>query len=176
MDNSEKIKEAETLINKAVELLQEVKSTDNNSLSDYTKIKNHTMLYRLEHSYSDHTTIVDNVMFDHPDDNTMDNFAYYHSYEYALQALKFKKFNDLLLAYKWCYDRYYTPKWLDSKENKFYVAYNYETGTFVSVLAQQTSIYSVCFRSREIADNCAKWLNDHKLSLDNFLNEEYFYE
>lgn len=82
----------------------------------------------------------------------------YHTEEYAKKALKLKKFNDMLLAFKWCYDREYEPDWKDNDESKFTVYYDGEEYTSDEMVTYHAA--TVYFHSREIAQKCAYWLNN----------------
>lgn len=86
----------------------------------------------------------------------------YHMYlseEYAKKAAKMKKFNDMLLAFKWCHDRTYEPDWSDLDSFKYYVNYNigdkmYESGC--TCVFHGNKVY---FSTRIRAEECAEWLN-----------------
>ena len=69
-----------------------------------------------------------------------------------------KKFNDMLLAFKWCYDREYEPDWKDNDESKFTVYYDGEEYTSDEMVTYHAA--TVYFHSREIAQKCAYWLNN----------------
>jgi hypothetical protein len=83
----------------------------------------------------------------------------YLSEEYAKKAAKMKKFNDMLLAFKWCHDRTYEPDWSDFDSFKYYVNYNigdkmYESGC--TCVFHGNKVY---FSTRIRAEECAEWLN-----------------
>ena len=85
----------------------------------------------------------------------------YHMYlseEYAKKAAKMKKFNDMLLAYKWCHDKTYEPDWFDSDSIKYYVYYDtsYETYSADCTFVCRNTVY---FSTRIRAEDCAEWLN-----------------
>ena len=86
----------------------------------------------------------------------------YHMYlseEYAKKAAKMKKFNDMLLAYKWSYDKTYEPDWSDSDNVKYYVYYDISDGMYS---ANGTYVYdenTVYFSTRVRAEDCADWFN-----------------
>ena len=86
----------------------------------------------------------------------------YLSKEYADTSAKIRRFNDMLLAFKWCYDRDYIPKYSDSicEDAKWYVYYDTEEEQYL-----RDSLYAwveptVYFSSEEIAEKCCNWLND----------------
>lgn len=91
--------------------------------------------------------------------DTLNPYCNYLNEAYAKQAEKIKKFNDLLMAFKWCYNNEYVVNWCDYDEEKYTVYYNvgghgYEwTKKYVSVLP------IVYFGSQAIAEECVKWLN-----------------
>lgn len=91
-----------------------------------------------------------------------DYYNPYHMYlseEYAKKAAKMKRFNDMLLAFKWCHDRTYEPDWSDLDSFKYYVNYNigdkmYESGC--TCVFHGNKVY---FSTRIRAEECAEWLN-----------------
>ena len=80
--------------------------------------------------------------------------------EYANKAFKMKKFNDMLMAFKWCYDRNYEPDW--SKDNaKYCVTYNNSNVKHYCVeWSKVCNFNTIYFSSRDIANKCINWLND----------------
>ena len=91
--------------------------------------------------------------------NCYNSFCNYTNASYAHNAAKIKKFHDLLMAFKWCYDKDYEPDFSTSQQCKYSVYYNttdmaYEVNTYQSVLHP-----IVYFSNKEIAEKCAKWLN-----------------
>lgn len=94
------------------------------------------------------------------DDNTS-NFSNYPSKDFAIMAQKIKVLNDMLLAFKWCYDRNYKPEWDKwTNENKYYVYYDicYETYDYDSDRTFKNNV--IYFSSAEIAQKCCAWLNE----------------
>lgn len=86
----------------------------------------------------------------------------YHVYlseEYAKKAAKMKKFNDMLLAFKWCHDRTYEPDWSDSDSIKYYVYYDTSDETYYADCTYVCSRNTVYFSTRPGAEECAEWLN-----------------
>lgn len=91
-----------------------------------------------------------------------DYYNSYHMYlseEYAKKAAKMKKFNDMLLAYKWCHDRTYEPDWSDSDSIKYYVHYNIGREIYEVECTYVCDKNTVYFSTRNRAEDCANWLN-----------------
>lgn len=88
-------------------------------------------------------------------------YRHYMTEEYANKAAKMKKFNDMLMAFKWCYDREYEPDWTTDC-NKYRVIYNFDD------IPKRYCVNTACiyrhneihFSSEDIAQKCADWLND----------------
>lgn len=91
-----------------------------------------------------------------------DYYNPYHVYlseKYAKKAAKMKKFNDMLLVFKWCHDKTYEPDWFDSDSIKYYVYYD---TSYESYSADRTYVCdrnTVYFSTRIRAEECAEWLN-----------------
>ena len=86
----------------------------------------------------------------------------YHMYlseEYAKKAAKMKKFNDMLLAYKWSHDRTYEPDWSDSDNVKYYVYYDTSDGMYSADCTYVYDRNTVYFSTKIRAEDCADWLN-----------------
>lgn len=86
----------------------------------------------------------------------------YHMYlseEYAKKAAKMKKFNDMLLAYKWSHDKTYEPDWSDSDTIKYYVYYDTSDETYSADCTYVCSRSTVYFSTRIRAEDCAEWFN-----------------
>lgn len=86
----------------------------------------------------------------------------YHMYlteEYAKKAAKMKKFNDMLLAFKWCYDRTYEPDWSDSDSLKYYVYYNIGEERYISDCTFICDTNTIYFSTGIGAKVCVNWLN-----------------
>lgn len=84
----------------------------------------------------------------------------YLSKEYAATSAKIRRFNDMLLAFKWCYDKDYVPEYKFINDEKWYVYYDTDDKQYLcdSLYAWvETAIY---FSSEEIASKCCNWLND----------------
>lgn len=77
----------------------------------------------------------------------------------AERAKKLKDFNDMLMAFKWCYNRDYKPDWNDFYEDKYYVYYSHKTHKYDVDSITMWNVHNVYFSSEEIAQKCADWLN-----------------
>ena len=94
----------------------------------------------------------------------------YHMYlseEYAKKAAKMKKFNDMLLAYKWSHDRTYEPDWSDSDTVKYFVYYDTSDETYsadCTCVCDKNTVHRsrmpadhhvrVCIRKDKPVNNC----------------------
>lgn len=88
-------------------------------------------------------------------------YRHYMTEEYANKASKIKKFNDMLMAFKWCYDRDYEPDWT-TKCTKYCIVYNFDVNPKCYDVAwdykrKHNEIY---FSSEDVARKCANWLNN----------------
>jgi len=95
------------------------------------------------------------------DANEYNPYCHYMTEEYVNKAAKIKKFNDMLMAFKWCYDRDYEPDWTTDCA-KYCVVYNFDANPkryYVnwSYAYRHNAIY---FSTKEIAQKCADWLNN----------------
>lgn len=57
--------------------------------------------------------------------NEYNPYCHYMTEEYVNKAAKIKKFNDMLMAFKWCYDRDYEPDWAEN-DVKYCIVYNFD--------------------------------------------------
>ena len=94
------------------------------------------------------------------DDNP---YACYPTQEYAEKARKIKTLNDMLLAFKWCYDKDFDPDF-DTDVARYYVTYDACNDVF-DVDTCYTPIYfnAVCFSKHDKAQKCCDWLNSMDL-------------
>lgn len=88
-------------------------------------------------------------------------YRHYMTIKYANKAAQMKKFNDMLMAFKWCYDRDYEPDWTENNA-KYRVVYNFDANpkryyVDLGYVYRHNAIY---FSSEDIAQKCADWLND----------------
>lgn len=93
--------------------------------------------------------------------NDYNPYRHYMTEEYANKAAKIKKFNDMLLAFKWCYDRDYEPDWTTNYA-KYRVVYNSDANPkcYCVVCNHTYRNNAIYFSSENIAQKCADWLND----------------
>lgn len=85
-------------------------------------------------------------------------YCNYNDDIYAEKAARMKKFADMLLAFKWCYDRKYEPDW--SAENpKYCVLYDTSTGRYDTDCCGNWLFPFIYFSSMNIAQKCVDWLN-----------------
>jgi hypothetical protein len=81
--------------------------------------------------------------------------------EYAIKAAKMKKFTDMLMAFKWCYDRDYEPDWTTARP-KYHIVYNYDANPNKRYYISMSYEYrhnTIYFSSEDIAKKCVDWLN-----------------
>ena len=85
-------------------------------------------------------------------------FENFPTEEYAKNLQKLNKFNGMMLAFKWCYDRDFEPDW-NTLEEKYYVYYSncYYKYDVASVTVHDS--HNIYFSTEEIAQKCADWLN-----------------
>lgn len=84
---------------------------------------------------------------------------YYLDTHSALAAAEFRLITDLMLMYKWAYDRDYRPNWT-SGSIKYTVARNMQSSKYEVIAYEYMRHPTVYFSSQNIAQNCAKWLNE----------------
>lgn len=123
-------------------------------LEDYFSCFNGSMYYLNENGVVEEATV-------YSAGSEFDLYPYlkYPNMEYALQAQKLKKFNDMLLAFKWCYDRDFEPDWTDMNQFKYYIEHNSRSNSFGVRYNISSRFNLVYFSSHEIAQKCADWLN-----------------
>lgn len=96
------------------------------------------------------------------DNSNIFSFDNFPTKEYVKKLLKLNKFNGMMLAFKWCYDRDYEPDWGNGGNDdqfKYCIEYNSESDSFgvrYNVVSRSNLVY---FSSQEIAQKCADWLN-----------------
>lgn len=165
MTIDEKIKLLESQIAETNKLLAEIKKEKENEEKKNTEsvlVEYWNCLSSGEVTYyvDDSNKVYDAELFETYDDTNTDRYSNYPTKEYAEQAQKIKKFNDKLLAFKWCYDRDYKPVFSGDYDNRAYFIYrDSEDGKY------DWDWDSVCYRnviyfsSKEIAQKCCDWLN-----------------
>lgn len=93
------------------------------------------------------------------DDSNVFSFENFPTEEYAKKLQKLNKFNGMMLAFKWCYDRDYEPNWADEDSCKYTIIWNVTNNRFDYVWSTITRCNYVYFSSDDIAKKCAEWLN-----------------
>lgn len=93
--------------------------------------------------------------------NEYNPYRHYMTMKYADKAAKIKKFNDMLMAFKYCYDRDYEPDWTTNYA-KYRVVYNSDANPkcYCVVCNHTYRNNAIYFSSENIAQKCADWLND----------------
>lgn len=112
--------------------------------------------------FLDAESAVDGAIYycDYNENNfTINPYCNYPLKDYAFKAQKLKKFDDMLLAFKYCYDRDYKPSYA-TEELKYYIYYNNYANAY-----RYERIYNwiepiIYFSSEKIADKCCDWLNE----------------
>lgn len=86
----------------------------------------------------------------------------FHTEKYAKECTEKCREIAMLLHCKWYIDRDYVPNWKDDDENKYCVAYNYETKSYISDYFYEITEYStVYFSTKQAAQKAADWMNEH---------------
>lgn len=89
-------------------------------------------------------------------------FTSYLTFGLAEQAEKIKFFNDILLAYKYCYDCAYQPVWVgytSDNDTVYTIVYDNVDGEYTYDMSSSLQANMVCFSSLEVVSNCARFLN-----------------
>ena len=94
------------------------------------------------------------------DDFDGSKYRYYLSLDFAEQALKLKRFNDILLAFKWCYDKGFEYN-CNSNKPVYSIWYDSVCETYLPKRNSYPKIVTglVYFSSEDIAEKCCLWLN-----------------
>lgn len=106
--------------------------------------------------YSDVTLLDPDIQFN---SNRYNPYCNYLTTEYANEAARIKKFNDMLMAFKWCYDFDYVPDW-NSLTKKYYIVYNPPTQAYDVCCICSYCHNIIYFSNQDIAQSCADWLNN----------------
>ena len=163
MNNNEKMSKANSLIVEAIKLLNEVTQeqaavSENDTFVVLKKyidyIDEGNLMYYMD-SFSEIDSAIANF-----NEQSSNPYTDYGTKAYAIQAVKFKKFTDACLAFKWCWDRDYEPDWNNNYTSKFYIIYNNDDKKFGVADCQYLKSFStVYFSTRDVAQKCADWLN-----------------
>lgn len=86
--------------------------------------------------------------------------ALYPDMDYANQACRLKKLNDLLLAFKYSKDENFEPDFFDEDQDKYYVMLNQAINQFDVSVTYTDDINTVYFSNEQAAKECAAWLNE----------------
>lgn len=85
-------------------------------------------------------------------------YQLYPTADLARLAYAHKRYNDMLLAFKYCYDCHYCPDW-EGFDNMYSVGFNHKKGKYDVITLLHDTSSSVIFSTKEIAQKCADWLN-----------------
>lgn len=92
-------------------------------------------------------------------ENASNPYCNYPTIKLAQQSAKIKMFNDILLAFKYCYEEEYKPNWTVNN-NKYFIHYDSYTHEY-EVDVWSHSIYNVVvFGDGRIAQMCVEYLNE----------------
>ena len=86
-------------------------------------------------------------------------FNEYPRYEYARMAKRIKLFNDMLFAFKWCYETNDMPDWSDRERTKYTVVYDENEHCYTVLQTLQHEAATVYFCKESTAQLCVNWLN-----------------
>ena len=86
--------------------------------------------------------------------------ALYPDMDYANQACRLKKLNDVLLAFKYSKDRNFVPDFSDWSQEKYHVMFNGTKEKFGVAVTYIDDINTVYFSNEQAAKECAIWLNE----------------
>lgn len=150
----ELISHAKELLAQAVDDESEYDTTDD-ILSDWREYLSTVDAYRLRED-DEVSSIVNGPYPQYIDD--FNPYGTYPTEKYALMAQKMKILNDMILAYKYCYDRDFEPDWSTWSGARHYVIYNDGTHEF-EANRSATHANLIYFSSAKIAKACADWLN-----------------
>lgn len=106
----------------------------------------------------DGNSLIDCGIVNFPWNGNQLHYSSYHSEEFAKIAQKIKRFNDKLLAFKWCYDRDYKPD-LEDDDEKYKIYFDHKTNRYLCTMLMHLDSMSVYFSSKKIAQMCCDWLN-----------------
>lgn len=92
-------------------------------------------------------------------ETNMSGYNCYPLENYAMKAAKMKKYIDMMLAFKYCYDVDYEPDWSNANEVKCYVRFDTKRNQYDVFCSVQRPLHVVYFSNSDIAERCAEWLN-----------------
>lgn len=164
---NEYLSQINEIADKANKLAEEYTASEQAVEEHEDKAKSHTE-YMLD-VLSDYVDAFDDEMYwvecgdigygyvakDDEDIFTFDNFP---TEEYAKKLQKLNKFNGMMLAFKYCYDRDYKSDFYDDNTYKYTVVWDM-ANKFHHYITTVTWLNQVFFSSEDIAKKCAEWLN-----------------
>jgi hypothetical protein len=92
-------------------------------------------------------------------DTDYNSYRMYLSEDFANTAARMKKFNDMLLAFKWCYDREYKSTYT-TDNNKWHIYYNVRNSIYSYDDICNCIEPTIYFSSEVIVKKCCDWLNE----------------
>ena len=161
MTNKEKLEKAYELIGEANKLIDEVANSEpevepEDPVAEYRKaIETYSYTYSVESTGSVVRSESTHIFY--PDD-VNPYYRHLNSY-YAEEAARLHAEIDGMLAFKWCNDHDYEPDWSNPSEDKWGIYFDTEYGRYNAWHTHTEKADSVYFSTREIALNCANWLN-----------------
>ena len=154
MTNQEQITELKKQIEDINAQIKKLEATNNVLDNYYSALKYGAWI--IDHSEDDNIYCCSNSA-NFPE--RIKNYEIYPTESYTKMAFAMQKFNNMLLAFKWCYDRNYKPDW-DNYDYKYRVEYNTEEESYQFSTNEKCVNNEVYFSSVEIAKKCADWLNE----------------
>ena len=91
-------------------------------------------------------------------DEARNPYQLYPTADLARLAYAHKRYNDMLLAFKYCYDNDYCPDW-ESVDILYSVGFNLKKHKYEAITLLNYTPVSVIFSTNELAQKCADWLN-----------------
>lgn len=163
MNINETIKLLESQIAEANKLLTEIKKEKENEESVLAEYWNCINSGETVYCVNSSNEVNDTCLFKGYDYTDTDRYSNYPTKEYAEQAQRIKEFNDKLLAFKWCYDRYFEPVFSgEYNDSAYYICYDSEDEEYEYRWDRICDMNVIYFSSREIAQKCCNWLNSTK--------------
>lgn len=160
---SESIAETNKLFAEITAELATLKEQENNeddvAIDILERYKDARNLYRNSYYIDENSEIKEDYGICNFYTDVENPYDVYLTKEFATQAQKMKKFNDLCLAFKYCYDEDYRPDW-SNYEYKYCVIYDFENNRCYVEQPEKYYYNVVHFSSREIAQKLADYLNE----------------
>lgn len=165
MDNAEKMARAQELIEEAHRLLDEINCSKNepansSPIAEYEEAINASTSYY-------YVGLRGGIMNGHGfagsfEKNCKNPYWRFLSSDYAHIASIYHRLIDAQLAFKWCYDRDFMPDWSSANRDKakYTIRYDHDLEKYVSDFVYAVEFPTIYFSTREIARECANWLNN----------------